>query len=34
MLRPLFKFVDTTGHFRDLLGTITRDGVLNRTIYD
>jgi ribonuclease HI len=32
-LRPLFQFVDTTGRFRDLLGTITGDA-LNFTIYD
>jgi ribonuclease HI len=32
-LRPLFNFVDSTGRFRDLLGTITSD-YLNRTIYD
>jgi ribonuclease HI len=32
-LRPLFKFVDTTGRFRGLLGTISGD-YLNFTIYD
>jgi hypothetical protein len=32
-LRPLFKFVDSTGQFRELLGTITGDE-FNRTIYD
>jgi hypothetical protein len=33
LLRPLFKFVDTTRRFRDLLGTITTDW-LNRITYD
>jgi ribonuclease HI len=33
LLRPLFKFVDTTRRFRDLLGTVTGDE-FNRTIYD
>jgi ribonuclease HI len=32
-LRPLFTFVDSTGRFRDLLGTVTGD-TLNRTVYD
>jgi hypothetical protein len=32
-LRPLFKFVDSTGRFRDLLGTITGD-MYNNTVYD
>jgi hypothetical protein len=32
-LRPLFTFVDSTGRFRDLLGTITGDA-FNRTVYD
>jgi serine/threonine protein kinase len=32
-LKPLFKFVDTTGRFRGLLGTISGD-YLNFTIYD
>jgi hypothetical protein len=32
-LKPLFKFVDSTGRFRNLLGTISGDA-LNHTIYD
>jgi hypothetical protein len=32
-LKPLFRFVDQTGRFRDHLGTISGNA-LNRTIYD
>jgi hypothetical protein len=32
-LKPLFRFVDSTGRFRDLLGTVSGDA-LNNTIYD
>lgn len=32
-LKPLFKFVDCTGRFRDQIGTISGDD-LNRTVHD
>jgi hypothetical protein len=33
LLNSLFKFVDTTRRFRELLGTMTGDAI-NHTIYD